>query len=225
MPREMAKRIRLLIKQRGGWAQLERKLRARGTTLTESTMSRLINGDTEPKLGTLQAIADALEVELRDLLLPNGSDVLPIVVPAAHWVVGTGLMLTRSSKNGLVLSADMLPAGRTLVALQTAAANMAPMIEPGDTLVLDLGQDVPEGSKVLIADPGSGRERLMWMHRVGDDIVQYSDLNGYLMGPPDLMKGRVHLVIRQPRRLVEPMPAPPKEGWTLQHELVSREAR
>lgn len=63
------KKIEMLLKEKN----MTQKELAQATSLTEASISRYISGERKPKLVTSQAIANALGVQLNDVLAPEDS--------------------------------------------------------------------------------------------------------------------------------------------------------
>lgn len=70
----------LLLKEILSEKKITGKDLAERVGLTETSISRIVNGSQLPKLETLFKIANALDVNIRDFFPPTGSEMVPVYI-------------------------------------------------------------------------------------------------------------------------------------------------
>ena len=70
----------LLLKEILSEKKITGKDLAKRVGLTETSISRIVNGGQLPKLETLFKIANALDVNIRDFFPPSGSEMVPVYI-------------------------------------------------------------------------------------------------------------------------------------------------
>ena len=66
-------RLKEILRQKG----ISGKSLAETVAITETSLSRIINGDQQPRFELLLQIAEALDVDIRDLFIPTKEDENP----------------------------------------------------------------------------------------------------------------------------------------------------
>ena len=72
-------RLEEILKERNmAVTDLEAIMRKRGTKLSRLSISKIINNVSSPKVSTLQDIADALQIDIRDMFYHGDEELKPI---------------------------------------------------------------------------------------------------------------------------------------------------
>lgn len=171
-----AERLSILLQERN----VKQKELAENLNITSTTISRYIKGHTMPRYDIIQLIANYFNVSA-DYLLDTQTEVTSIVeendgilaIPLLSNITKDQTEIINDSNviGKIELSKNLYSKFGDLIALKIKTTGMAPRLMPGDTIIVEICNNVPDGCPALLVKENYDDAIVRRIHRTSKGIM------------------------------------------------------